>query len=266
MELKLNYYNQYQQLSSQQVFSDACASMWNLPLVENAKINSETSIYLHDISEWKVPGNTLIIDTERPPHTTNRTTRTLIHNFLRSQPCRDIFIRMMTDHLDITTSRPIVFGTFRIVPLSGTTRNCSNWVFVQHLKDVYASAEDENNSILTFDNRGYNLHIEVPFSENKICNKLSNAQRISELTYALMQGFADIFGMTVLKPKDEVFQNIDNRVKKVDIPHTSIDEMLADLAAHLFTIASEIVLDDTVLSPITAKELLTNPSYELWRI
>lgn len=266
MELKLNYYDEFQQLSSQQVFTDDSNSEWTLPLIPNAKVYGETTVYMHDISKWKVPGETLIIDTDRPPHTTNQSTRKLIREFLRSQPCRDIFVRMMTDHLDITQSRPIVFGTFRMVPLSGTTRGLSDWIFVHHLKDLYVDPDDPNFSLLNFDFNGRHLQLRVPFSESSINNKLTKAKLISEFTYDLFQSFATIFGMSVVKPKDEVTFRIDNRLKSLEIPEMTIDEVLVDLLAHLFTISSEIVLDEAILSTNAAKKLLMDPPADLWRI
>lgn len=267
MELKLNYYDEFQQLSSKQIFTDRNPQNWNLPLIKNAKICGDTTVYLHDISAWNIPGETLIIDTERPPHTTDQSTRKLIRDFLRSQPCRDVFIRMMTDHLNITQARPIVFGTFRVVPLNGTTRGSADWVFAHRLRDLYADPEDSRFSFLNFDDGKKSLQVHVPFTESMICSKLTKAQHISELTYDLMQGFADIFGMTVLKPKNEVSCQIDRRIQTKEHPELlPIDETLIDLAAHLFTIASEILLDGPVISTKAAKKLLMDPAYDLWRL
>ncbi|KRN93213.1 hypothetical protein [Pediococcus stilesii] len=266
MELQLNYYDQFQQLSSQQTFSDNCIEEWNLPLIPNARIYGETTIYMHDISKWRIPGNTLIIDTDRPPHTANQSTRKLIRDFLRSQPCRDIFVRMMTDHLGITHSRPIVFGTFRSVPLSGTTRGLSDWVFVHHLKDLYTDPEDDSFTMLNFDCNGRHLQLRVPFTETSISKKLMKATQISKFTYTLLDSFATIFGMSVIKPEDEVTFQIDHRLKNIEIPEMAIEEVLVDLLAHLFTISSEIVLDDPILSTSAAKKILMDPPSDLWRI
>ena len=267
MELKLNYYDEFQQLSSKQIFTDKNRNNWKLPFIKNAKICGDTTIYLHDISDWDVPGETLIIDAERPPHTTDQSTQKLIRNFLRSQPCRDIFIRMMTDHLNITQARPIVFGTFRVVPLGGTTRGSADWVFAHRLKDLYRNPEDESSSFLNFNDGNKSLQILVPFTEYKICSKLTKAKHISELTYDLMQGFADIFGMTVLKPKNEVSCQIDHRIQTIEHPELlEIDETLVDVAAHFFTITSEVLLDSPVISTKVAKQLLKDPTYDLWRM
>ncbi|MCC3236390.1 hypothetical protein LLE95_01665, partial [Pediococcus acidilactici] len=88
MEVKLNYYDEFQQLSSSQIFSDQNRDI-NLPFIKDARIFSDTTLYLQDISHWRCPGSTLIIDTERPPHNTNESTRKLILNFLRNQPCKE---------------------------------------------------------------------------------------------------------------------------------------------------------------------------------
>ena len=128
MEVKLNYYDEFQQLSSSQVFSDQNRDI-NLPFIKDARIFSDTTLYLQDISHWRCPGSTLIIDTERPPHITNQSTRKLIRNFLRDQPCCDIFLRVVTDYLGIKQARPVVLGTQRVVPLNGTTRRPANWIF-----------------------------------------------------------------------------------------------------------------------------------------
>lgn len=71
MEVKLNYYDEFQQLSSSQIFSDQNRDI-NLPFIKDARIFSDTTLYLQDISHWRCPGSTLIIDTERPPHITNQ--------------------------------------------------------------------------------------------------------------------------------------------------------------------------------------------------
>ncbi|KAF0424625.1 hypothetical protein GBO86_09200 [Pediococcus acidilactici] len=262
MEVKLNYYDEFQQLSSSQVFSDQKRNL-NLPFIKNAQIFSETTLYLQDISHWRCPGSTLIIDTERPPHITNQSTRKLIRNFVRTQPCRDLFLRVMSDYLGIKQARPVVLGTQRVVPLTGTTRRPADWAFVHHLTDFYADQQHPHSSFLNFNCHGKCLQLQVPFKEAFIRNKLLKAQRVAELTYLIMKGLSEALGMAAIKPRKEVFSRVDHCLQGDRLPSEPLDETLIELAARLFVTLSESFFDESLMSMEEATHKLKKMSSNL---
>ena len=266
MNFTLNYYNECQQLSAHHIFTDDSPHDWSIPLIKDAKICYETTLYLKDISTWNIPGKTLIIDSLRPPITTNKSTSSLIKNFLKRQPCREIFLRMMTDHFDIYKNRPIVFGTFRCIPIKKISRNQSDWAFVHHVKDFYPDNKLKKSTFLVFDNNGKSIHVQVPCSEYSIKKQLKNAQKISELTYYVLNNFTNIFGMSIIRPQHEVKSKIDFRITSIDRPKGDINELLIDLLAHLYTISKEIIEKDNRPCNKSLKKTLKNPPKDLWKI
>lgn len=262
MEVKLNYHDEFQQLSSSQVFSDQNRDI-NLPFIKDARIFSDTTLYLQDISHWRCPGSTLIIDTERPPHITNQSTRKLIRNFLRDQPCCDIFLRVVTDYLGIKQARPVVLGTQRVVPLNGTTRRPANWIFAHHLSDFYTDQHHPHSSFLNFDCNGKCLQLQVPFKETYIRKKLLMAQQMAELTYLIMKGLSETFGMAVIKPRKEVFARMDHYLQKPALPVKPLDETFIGLSARLFVTLSESFFDESLMSMEEATHKLKKMSNNL---
>ncbi|WP_235031123.1 hypothetical protein [Pediococcus acidilactici] len=89
------------------------------------------------------------------------------------------------------------------------------------------------------------------------------AQQMAELTYLIMKGLSETFGMAVIKPRKEVFARMDHYLQKPALPAKPLDETFIGLSARLFVTLSESFFDESLMSMEEATHKLKKMSNNL---